>query len=370
MNALTQNISTALEKFYDAENEKLDALALDKRYNRASKVGWLRDCPRFLVLARLIPEKYEVTKEQRGRFREGRVQEEIMRKDLYLSGVKIIGAEMDEAGNIKFPEFGKSFVVKDLELKGEIDDLVDAGTLPHPLVPNETESLEAVLDYKSVSSPMFHEVKKYDYGPDLRRSRFSWIRHYPDQLLCYMVPNRVPLGLLAFKNKEAGGMPHFVEIEWNAGDFSYIVDGLREINDKVKREDVPPALEGSPFCQRCGFSGYCFPEEEGKVAGTAVKVDNDDLLALLADRDALIKAGVPSQAKKLDDLTEKIKAIARTLVPDGQKGIIARVGDFKVITEKGSGRTVYNVPQDVKAKYRDIEENWKPIKIENLGDPL
>jgi CRISPR/Cas system-associated exonuclease Cas4 (RecB family) len=367
MNPIITQVATALDAYYEKDDAIFDVL--DPRYNRSSSVGWLRDCTRYLVLARLHPEARVVTKEQKDRFREGRKQEELMRRDLFESGVKIIGAEKQEDGSITFPPMGKSFVIKDVSLKGEYDDLLEFPLEQTvPMTGEASSTVEVVNDYKSCSAVMFHEVKKYESGPDLTKSTFSWIRHYPDQMQVYLVSQRVPLGMLFFKNKESGER-HFVEINWNAGDYHYITDGLAEINEKVKKEDVPPVLEGATVCRQCGFKGFCFPEVEGAVeAGAARQVESEELFAMLVEQDALVKAGVPRAAKRLEELRDEIKDIARTM--PGRIRVSSRDGDFLVTMEPGSGKTVYDVPADIKGKYKKIEPNWKPIKIENLGDAL
>jgi hypothetical protein len=313
---------------------------IDKSVNRASSAGWLYDCQRHLVLMRLAPEKEIVGKDQRRRFAEGIKQETLMRDDFRRAGVNIL------------PMNPKGRVIQGPEIKFEPDDLFEInGVSPIP------------VDYKSCSSAIFREIKRYEVGSDLKSSRLTWIRHYPVQMNIYCAGWSASFGLMPFKDKESGEKK-IIECPYNSGDFAYIVDGFKEINRLVEKEKLPPVVD-SDACHSCGFQDYCYPEEKPKTQAATVK-DPDlaqKILTLLERQRELVEAGVKETAKELEKTMDEIKEEIRAL------GEVVEIGDYRVTCQKSS-KTEYEIPDDVKKKYKKLVPSWKPIKIAYFGGPL
>jgi CRISPR/Cas system-associated exonuclease Cas4 (RecB family) len=331
----------------------------DSRFNRASSAGWFRDCQRHLVLLRLEPDKYAENERLRGIFRAGRDMEVVMRNDLELAGAKIIttpktrkqmAAEGMTPGEIEaIVKKARGFYIPELSLKGEFDEKVLCDVGP------------TVVDYKSASPQMFSEVKRYDVAGDLALSTFSWIRHYPYQQYTYEAALHIPQGVLIFRDK-VSAEEHFIYVPWNPGEYDSMAEALAEVNKLVEDHNIPPAVESSA-CRSCGFFEHCFPESSPSRASGLVQ-GSDELVSLLIEREKYVVAGVKKAAKELEDIEEAIKLMARQT-----PGTIL-AGDWVVSMEAGGGRTEYIYPPEIKAQYKRVVPNWKPIRIKFNGDEL
>jgi len=335
---VADNLQLALDK---ADEDFSPPRQIDKSVNRASSAGWLYDCQRHLVLMRLAPEKEIVGKDQRRRFAEGAKQEILMRDDFRRAGVNIL------------PMKPKGRVIQGPEIKFEPDDLFEInGVSPIP------------VDYKSCSSAIFREIKRYEVGSDLKRSRLTWIRHYPVQMNIYCAGWGATYGLMPFKDKESGEKK-IIECPYNSGDYSFVADGFTEINRMVEKEDVPAVINNNAVCSFCGFRDHCYPEEKPKAAVS--KIQDHELamkvLSLLERRQAMLSSGIKQAAKELEETEDEIKGEIRAL------GEVVEIGDYRVTCQK-STRTEYEIPDDVKKQYKKIVDSWKPIKIEFFGGPL
>jgi len=345
-------VADNLQKALDLADERLTPpRQIDKSVNRASSAGWLYDCQRHLVLMRLAPEKEIFGKDQERRFAEGRKQEELMRTDFKNAEVKMMEFKKPGDTKSKLPE--KARTITEPKIKFEPDDIFILEKAP--IVP---------VDYKSCSSAIFREIKRYEVGPDLRSSRLTWIRHYPVQMNIYCAGWSASFGLMPFKDKESGEKK-IIECPYNSGDFAYIVDGFKEINRMVEKEDVPAVINNNAVCSFCGFRDHCYPEEKPKAAVS--KIQDHELamkvLSLLERRQAMLSSGIKQAAKELEETEDEIKGEIRAL------GEVVEIGDYRVTCQK-STRTEYEIPDDVKKQYKKIVDSWKPIKIEFFGGPL
>jgi hypothetical protein len=344
-------VADNLQKALDAADERLTPpRQIDKSVNRASSAGWLYDCQRHLVLMRLAPEKEIVGKDQERRFSEGRKQEKLMRADFVNAEVKMM--EFKEPGDTKSKLPEKARTITEPKIKFEPDDIFILEKAP--IVP---------VDYKSCSSAIFREIKRYEVGSDLKSSRLTWIRHYPVQMNIYCAGWSASFGLMPFKDKESGEKK-IIECPYNSGDFAYIVDGFKEINRLVEKEELPPVVD-SDACHSCGFQDYCYPEEKPKTQAATVK-DPDlaqKILTLLERRRELMEAGVKEAAKELETTMDEIKEEIRAL------GEVVEIGDYRVTCQKSS-KTEYEIPDDVKKQYKKLVPSYKPIKIVYFGGPL
>jgi protein tyrosine phosphatase (PTP) superfamily phosphohydrolase (DUF442 family) len=333
----TEDVKAQLDALVLREAEETDTT--DPTVNRASDVGWLRDCKRHLVLNRLHPEARVMDIGQKRRLREGRKQEVLMRDDMRKIGRKIITPEP------------RNFLLPDIMLKGEIDELVEVNSQP------------VVEDYKSAGAFAFKVIRKCGSAEDLEKLRFPWLRHYPMQMISYMVPFHAKEAVLRFKCKDDGDW-HFIHIPFRTTAYVEIDEGLRDINRMVEHEDVPAILNDGEdeVCHWCDYDEFCHPETAGERVAKHV-TDLEFYLALVR-RQELIDAGAKAMAKELEELEDKIKDFARAT-----PGRIS-CGNFIVTMEPGNGRSYFDIPEAEKAKYKKLAPNWKPMRIKYLGDDL
>jgi len=256
-------IATKIEESLDALTmERAKERRIDKDWNHASSVGWLEDCERYLCLLRLCPEKEEVSGIERQRvFDEGHIQEPAMRAELKAAGWKLLERKKEP------------FFHEPLKLTGEEDDILEINGTKRP------------VDYKSCSDGTFREIKRCETSIDLMKSRFIWVRHYPAQMYSYLFGHKVPIGLLAFKNKSSGEKK-MLDVPENKIYFNMLKDGLMSVNQRVDKED-PPRAVWKDACEKCGFvRTVCFTDRE--ISDYAALTDltgemNQDLIILFSE---------------------------------------------------------------------------------------
>jgi len=291
--------------------------------NRASQLGWVQDCPRHLCLLRLAPDKdkgFDDTMKRR--LREGNKQEALMRADLTAAGIKIV-----HHGRLTWEA---------LELTGESDDSVVFDD-------------EYPIDYKTCSSAMFKRIERAQSYGDLIRSPFIWIRHYPAQMQAYMLMLQKRLSVLFFKDKE-GGARYLMDVELDQKYASFLIEGIRYINDCVKKED-PPKAEMKEACDACGFADHCFPGvERGASAGNLEIVTEETWLMKLKEYQILIDRGVQQTAKEFDKLDKEIKEEFR-----GRRVLCGS----HLIESKPYFVPFYDVPKEEKEKYLKQREQFR-----------
>lgn len=333
----------------EAKPRKEDDQA-DPNVNRASNAGWCYDCERYLVLSRTAPDKKIIDPNSARRMKEGEKQEILMRETFIKAGVLVLPYNSPEDRALFLRQ-----VIHGPEIKFEVDDLIDLGP-DKKLIP---------IDYKSCSSTIFREVSRYRFGDELKRSRLSWIRHYPAQMTVYCAGWEAPFGIMPFKDKESGQM-HIIECPFNAEDYKFIEGVFIRVNGFIEKGVAPAPINKPEICGTCGFEGYCYENAEKPSAEITKVADEEkarELLALLTERQGLLDWGAKAAASKLEKIEDSIKDMTREL------GAIVAIGDFRVTNAK-TIKTVYDVPDDVKAKYKKAQDIWKPIKIEYFGGTI
>jgi len=317
-----------VKRVYEAEDKKEEEeQALRPRstnFTHASELGWIDDCPRHLCLKRLCPEKAKgLNAETKRRFREGKKQEDLIRKDLTLAGY-----QLTRRGLLTWP---------DLQLAGEIDDEITVNGNTGP------------IDYKTASSAMFRHISQAQCQADLLKSPHIWIRHYPSQIQAYLLMLRKTLGFLYFKDKESAAL-HAIDIEFDPSYASSLLDGLRYVNECVAKDD-PPKAEKKDACDNCGFADFDFPErQKGAMSGKIEIVTDEDWLLRLTEYQLLIDTGAAKVAKEFKSLEDEIK--------DEFRGRKAYVGDH-LIESRGYFVPYYDVPEQEKLKYQKQREQFR-----------
>ena len=320
---IVEKLKESEEKATEEEKDKQPSSNL----NRASEIGWVDECPRYLCLSRLCPEKRKPKDEkQLIRMREGKKQEPLMAADLAKAGF-----ELQTKPRLVWP---------DLQLTGELDRLIKIDNKFYP------------IDFKTSSSAMFKHISRMQTAQDFLKSRFYWLRLYPGQLSIYMLMTHCRFSCLFTKDKESG-LAHFVDIELDSQYTSRLLNGLRQVNEWVRAEN-PPKAEKIEICDSCDFADYDFPDTETTSKELEIITDEDWLIKA-KEYEQLIKAGAQIQAKALEGLEKDMKEAFR-----GQRALIGNV----LIESKPYLTTYFDVPAEEKAKYQKQRENFRAsIKI-------
>jgi CRISPR/Cas system-associated exonuclease Cas4 (RecB family) len=273
---------------------------------------------------RMCPDKAKDFDEKtKARFQEGKKHESIIRADFAAAGIKLVHPR-----RLEWPA---------LELSGELDDLVVVDGKEYP------------IDYKTCSSAMFSRIQRAQSKDDLLKSPFIWIRHYPAQLQAYMLMTRKMPSVLFFKDKESG-QRHLMDVELDPAYASGLLEGLRYVNECVKKED-PPKAETKEACDACGFADFDFPEREtGIMKGELEVVTEETWLMKLKEYQMLLDAGVRKVANEFDKLDKEIK--------DEFRGRRALVGAH-LVESKAYFTTFFDIPADEKAKYQKQKEQFR-----------
>jgi len=292
--------------------------------NRASEAGWTAECLRFLVLARLQPQdRFPVDIGLQRIFDEGNKQEKLMRMELEEAGFEIIQTQRD-------------LYWEPLQLSGHIDGLI------------VLEGKEIPIEIKSCNPNIFRTISKITHFKQLLESSKIWLRHYPAQIMLYMLLMDKDKGIILFKDKSTG-QKHQINVDLDYEYTEQILKGLEKVNDYVAQKKLP-AAKRCEACDRCGFTrSVCYV---GKDFGEGYTFLNDKE----AEKSLIRREELYLPAKEYADLDKQIKSAYR--------GRNVLLGDFKINSSK-SKSTTYNVPDEVKNKYAEESERIR-MKIEKL----
>lgn len=292
--------------------------------NRASEAGWVDECLRFLVLARLQPQdRFPVDIGLQRIFLEGNKQEKLMRVELEEAGYEIVQTQRD----LHWAKF---------QLSGHIDGLI------------VIDGKQVPLEIKSCNPNIFTTISKITDVKQLLVSSKPWLRGYPAQIMLYMLLMNKDEGIILFKCKSTG-QKHQINVTLDYEYTEKILKGLEKVNDYVARKKLPVAKR-CEACDRCGFArSVCYV---GKDFGEGYTFLSDvEAEKLLERREKLY---LP--AKEFNDLDKKIKSAYR--------GRNILLGDFKIESKKHKAST-YNYPDKIKAKYLEMKERIR-MSIEKL----
>jgi len=317
----------SLQKKYEEENQESN-LVDTRKYNRASSLGWAFDCQRYLVLKRLYPELEKFTPVQKRRFREGKIQELLMKEE-----IRAVGIPVEKIDPLVWEKY---------QIRGEVDDIIQLDGEKYP------------IDYKSCSAAAFAEVSQASTGQELMKSKYLWIRHYPAQLITYNHLYDKAGGILLFKNKESGEK-HPVYVERNDGIMGQILEVINDVNACVAAAALPAAI-WCDACKSCGYAETCWKEEERKEKEIK-RIEDQDLELLLKQRE-----DCREEHERYEKLDAQIKDILKNYHGE------FNIGDFKIKVSKYP-KIIYEVPDDLKKQYEKVIEITRST-IKYLGGAL
>lgn len=286
-----------------------------QRSNWPSQLGL--DCSRQLVWNRTRwAEKKLPEPSLMRRFRLGRVLEPAIVRLLEDAGITIEQTQ-------------RPLSDEELELSGKIDGVV-----------RDPEGRRWVPDFKTTSGYGFKTIVKAGTAEGLLHSEKAYLRGYPLQVAFYaeMLGFHDTGGLLFFANKES--LETFtIEIRLDDPAVVAAMDVKRAqlvaVNEAVRAKvDLPP--EPGDHCGDCPFLTLCAPD---MAFGEGMRIFEDADLAAMIARHEELKAP-HHEYDRLDGL------LRDTFQEPGE----TVVGDWLVVA-KPSSRTVYEVPDDVKAPY-------------------
>jgi len=279
--------------------------------NRASEAG--HPCVRFLVLSRTSNELKVLHDVGLQRiFDEGNLHERALTREMADAEIEIV-------------EQQRAFEWSKFQLTGRVDGLLSVNGDRIP------------LEIKSSSPNVFAAIR--DLAPiDMLKSKFSWIRKYPAQLLLYQLMQGSEYGLMVFKNKTTGEKCQKIfRLEGALLEYAEsILKKIEAVNAHVALGTCPDAVliddcKGCAFCKTA-----CFP---GADYGPGIDILQDPDLEAKLDR----RGELEPAAKEFDSLDKEVK--------DGFRGRPGAVVGGWMIESKGYETTSYDIPKEIKLQY-------------------
>jgi len=286
--------------------------------NRASSAG--HPCVRFLILSRVAGDKKTLHDVGLQRiFDEGNLHEDAVMREIQDAGLRLVEQQRPYAWD-KF------------QLTGRIDGKIGVNGSYVP------------LEVKSCSPNVFQAIREMAPS-DMLKSKYSWVRKYPAQILLYMIMEGVNCGIMLFKNKSTGEKVQklFVLDDDMLAYAETVLQKLEAVNGHIAAGTLPDVVAISE-CENCPFSKtVCFP---GQDFGPGFDIMTDaEIEAKLARRELL----EPS-AKEYAEIDAEVK--------EQFKGRTAIVGEWKIVS-KSFETTSYNVPKEVKAQYVEKKQAFR-----------
>lgn len=309
-----------VERIIEAKQEKIKQWPVNA--NRASELG--HECLRYLVLNRTRwQEKTLHDARVQMIFDMGRTVEDAVQQDLREAGFTVVEQQRPF-------QWGKYQITGRIDMKLAINGDV---------FPTEIKSA-APYSFESINSI-----------EDMRRHKYLYMRKYPAQLTLYMLMDGKERGLFLFKNKSTGELKEI----WMDLDYEFaesLIKKAEAINKHVAEGTLPEPMDyQEDICGECSFAHICLPDRIGKE----VEIVDDSELLELVTRYVKLKPG----AKEYEKVDKRISELVQ-----GREKIL--VGDF-FITGKWIDRATYDIPPEVKDKYKGASPSWKKdiIKVES-----
>ena len=301
-----------VEKILEAKTQKIKQWPVNA--NRASELG--HECLRYLVLNRTRwQEKGLHDARLQMIFDMGRMVEDAVQQDLREAGFTIV-------------EQQRPFSWAKYQITGKIDMklAIDGNVFP--------------CEIKSAAPYSFESINSIE---DMKRHKYHYMRKYPAQLMLYLLMDGKDRGLFLFKNKSTGELKEiWMDLDYDFGES--LIKKAEAINRHVAEGTLPEPMDfDENICSECAFAHICMPERIGKEVEV---LDDDHLLELLAKYDEL-----KPQAKEFDQVDGELKKLL-----NGRDKLL--IGDW-FITGKLVDRTSYDLPAELKEKYKVISQYWK-----------
>lgn len=326
---------------------KLDADRPTREPSDHSRYNWASEhhhpCKKFLVHCRLDWRKrQQMDIDGRWRVEEGVDKEWVVKKWLGDIGFELTQAQRyfntDDPGLERF---------KRLKISGKIDGMVEVrGRLPAPF----DKFKELPVEIKSISPHYWNSTKTIE---DIKRHPKFWINKIPSQLNTYFVFNACPGGLLILVT--FGKKPRFLPMLFDEKLWEEDSRRTRSANAYVQKKKYPPPMPFDPtVCGMCDFDHLCAPL---KASTTLVEVDTIDEMELE------IYLELKDQNKQFTEM--KAKLIGTKDKPGKYHGKDALAGDIEIKTIRYP-KKMFEVPDDVKQKYRGKDEKVVKTTIERI----
>lgn len=306
----------------DIAQEIKDAFAKEiKQYpcnsNWASKLG--HPCLRHLVHWRLdwdkLPPSTDVVRQFI--FNGGKVIERYIAKD-YL-----------EKAGYEIVENNKSVAWREKQIGANLDFTIRKRPAVND-IPVEVKGLQ------------HYDWQKINCVEDFLESKKIWNRGYPAQLTIYMIQKSTEYGLFLLISKQTFE-PKTI---WVHLDYTYaesLVKKAEEINKHVASNTYPDRIDYAPYvCDKCDFQFLCMPDTERKGAEF---IDSDEWTDKL------------KRYVELDPLTKEYESINEEIKDTFKEKDVIIGSDFRV-TGGFRNSAKYDIPKDIKDKYKTVEPVW------------
>ena len=307
---IAEQIEASVRAIFEHEAET-QGLSDHSQWNWASELG--HPCDRFLYYARVNwKERKPKSSELMARLREGREQED--------KAIRVL----EEAGyRMKLEQLPLQW--EKFKIRGRIDGVIFNNGSQFP------------TEIKSINPWYWDQVKTLE---DIKRHSKFWIKKIPGQLNLYLLMKEEPAGMLVLCT--FGKIPRIIpmELDYELGE-SYLLQAER-VNQAVEK-GIPP--EKIPYstdvCSLCDFEHVCKPVDLSKT--DSVDIVPDDVLKL-------------KRLLELDQYYREYTKLKQELIGSKQKpgkfyGKNTIIEDIE-ITSREIEQTYYDVPKDIKAKYK------------------
>lgn len=280
--------------------------------NRASMLG--DPCERRLVLWRTAGEQASpISTETAGVFDMGHMVESYVRRTLAELGYEIEESQRD------FPRNAYG-------ITGHVDGLMTV------------DGERVVVEIKSINGADWDRINSED---DLKHNRKVWLRRWYSQMQVYLVLSDLKKGLVILYSKSTG-LLKVVSVELNFSEAERLLEKAERVNKAVESGEMPAFIQDAGECRRCPFMGSACTPPLDYGPGAQVITD-EELIALAEERERHAEA-----AAAYEDADTRLKSALRGV----ENGVM---GDY-VIRGRWSPMTRYNVPKEVKAEYKVVEE--------------
>lgn len=327
-------------------SSKLDAERPERSSRDHSRYNWSSEyhhpCKKFLVHCRLDWKKRQgIDLDGRWRVEEGIDKEWMVKKWLGNVGFEITQSQAywntDDNDLLEF---------KALRISGKIDGMVATnGKLPVAF-----QSVKEVpVEVKSTSPHFWDSTKTIE---DIKRHSKFWISKIPSQLNTYFVFTHSPGGLLILCT--FGKRPRIIPMLFDKALWEEDCRVVKSVNYHVRMKKYPEPMPFDPtICGMCDFDHICTPlKTTGLIELNTV--DEIELEMYLELKD---------QKKQFDDLHARL--IGKKGKPGKYHGKEAMAGNIEIKTTRYPKKT-FSVPDEIKQKYRDKDEEVVKTTIERI----
>lgn len=256
---------------------------------------------------------------------------------------KLAVRELNDIEGVEIIESQRSLDIKDRDGKvictGHIDGKI------------RFNGIVAVFECKSLNPNIWGRINSIaDF------ERFSWMKKYPRQILLYMFATGEEYGLFVIDDCLGHWKVLVIRLEDHMQECEEILTRCRRVVDANEKGIELPTINNPKICRDCWCfkAGLCFPKLDFSQDGMVV-LDDTELSEALA------------VCHEHEDAAEEYAAAEKKV----KESFKARgAGDYLVgetlVKVAVSPRATYDIPDDVKEKYRGIGKMTR-VRWENIG---